>query len=71
MTPSNPSSLEEDTNRISQMLFGHREASQKQIFTRIEALVEMERSLDTAQKARGDRIRAALDELTEALALGE
>lgn len=66
-----PRDSHEDINRISRILFDYNEASEEEIFARIEYLVDLEKSVDAEKVVRGGRFRAALEKLNEIVELGE
>ncbi|HRJ09372.1 MAG TPA: hypothetical protein PK490_12180 [Prosthecobacter sp.] len=57
----------ETVNRISQILFGYREAPESEIFTRLEYLVEREKSINLHDAVKGGKLKIAIEALHEAL----
>lgn len=57
----------ETINRISEILFGYREAPESEIFVRLEHLVEREKSMNLHDAAKGGKLKLAIEALHDAL----
>lgn len=62
--------LPEQMNRISEALFGYREARHDEIISRIQFLVEFERDTNAGHALKGDKARTLVSQL-HALLEGE
>lgn len=57
--------LAEFVNRMSEVLFGYREAAESEILERVRALVDQDKSLGMAKKRRVKKFRTAFEKLIQ------